>query len=98
MIELPELPRPAWTGMLIEGQPPYQHFTAEQIEAHGRACARAAMERAAQIADKIEAERWAAYKDRNSTHAGSDYVQGQSDGATLIAAAIRAEIEKEEGK
>ena len=61
----------------------------------------AALERAAEVCEAIENERWALYKGRQpytGTEQGraDNYVQGESDGAGLCVTAIRALKESKE--
>ena len=58
------------------------------VRSYGKACARAALERAAQIADNMPTD----------DPGGPWFNDDMSSAAYLIAAAIRAEIEKDEGK
>jgi hypothetical protein len=78
---LPEMPSIEGTG-LTSRQMDYARL-------YGLQCFEAGREAAAKVCEGVEAERWAAYKDRSSARAGSDFVQGQSNGAELCAAAIR---------
>lgn len=59
------------------------------VRSYGKACARAALERAAQIAGKF------AKRDFPWGSENSDRYHAQADWAELVAAAIRAEIERD---
>jgi hypothetical protein len=99
MRELPPLPPPSirvthetdtvYCADVPKDQvPPHDdYWSLARVIAHGEAFARAAMERAAQIAESAGQELSLRYADPSI----DDY-------ASRIAAAIRAEIEKEEGK
>ena len=97
MIELPEpLPWHALnyrTAHTVDAEAMWQEL-AEAIREYGNACARAAMERAAQIADAERAEFMPQAANNNGSRE-SDFAFGSVNSAERIAAAIRAEIEKD---
>jgi hypothetical protein len=65
----------------------------EAVREYGKACARAAMERAAQIADAERAEFMPQAANNNGSRE-SDFAFGSVNSAERIAAAIRAEKEE----
>lgn len=69
-------------------------YIAEQMDAHGLACYRKAIEDATRVCETIENEEWDHYKGRGSgpdrAKRADPHVQGVSDGACQCATAIRA--------
>ena len=86
-LKLPKLPEPCIRP--FPGADPY-YFAEEQLRAAQLEAWKAAVEACARRCDQIEDERWSVYKDSRSSHAGSDFVQGQSDGACQCATRIRS--------
>ena len=89
-MELPELPEPDREEVLIYSErfdgtfDTSKWFTADQMRSYGLSCARAAMERAAQVCDGLTVA---------LDNGGNKYRREAA--ASRCAAAIRAEIEKE---
>lgn len=100
MIELPE-PLLETNGDVF-GHENVQGFTADQMRSYGLSCARAAMEHAAQIIERMRDEhcRMTQMADDKRDHCfpgggdGCEFVEAWNDAAN----AIRAEIEKEKAK
>lgn len=100
-IELPQPPSPSirvthetdavyCSDVPKDQVPPHDdYWSLARVNAHGKACARAALERAAQIAGKF------AKRDFPWGSETSDRYHAQADWAELVEAAIRAEIERD---
>jgi len=70
-------------------------FTLDELERAFALVAQAEREACAKVCDGVEADRWDCYKGRGNherfnTRRADPVVQGESDGASLCAAAIRA--------
>lgn len=63
---------------------------ADQMRAYGLACYSAAIEAAAQMCDEKAADAWVEFKRGDSPMRGNPYLEGESDAAEELAAAIRA--------
>lgn len=61
------------------------------IELAFRSAVLAERERCAAIVDKLGADWWGLYKQRNGPHRADPFYEGKSDGADEIAASIRKE-------